>query len=104
MACEDEYLPGRQQSVDEEGDERRLLYVSLMRARERLFITYAHCRIGQQQHTGRDSGKQKRTLTRYLRNAPIHATPGAKFFETPPCFSTIVRIVHLTEHIERSFL
>ena len=38
MACEDEYLPGRQQSVDEEGDERRLLYVSLMRALERLFI------------------------------------------------------------------
>lgn len=66
----------------EEGDERRLLYVSLTRARERLFVTYAQRRTGQQQHTGRDSGKQKRTLTRYLRNAPIHAVAGAKFFET----------------------
>jgi ATP-dependent DNA helicase UvrD/PcrA len=82
MACEDEYLPGRQQSGNEEGDERRLLYVSLTRAREQLFITYALRRTGQQQFTGRDSGKQKRTLTRYLRHAPIHATPGATFFET----------------------
>jgi ATP-dependent DNA helicase UvrD/PcrA len=82
MACEDEYLPGRQQSVDQEGDERRLLYVSLTRARERLFITYSQRRFGQQQHTGRDSGKQKRTLTRYLRHAPVHAIPGAEFIVT----------------------
>jgi DNA helicase-2/ATP-dependent DNA helicase PcrA len=82
MACEDEYLPGRQEAVGEEGDERRLLYVSLTRARERVFVTYAQRRRRQQQHTGRDSGKQKRTLTRYLRNAPIHAVAGAKFFET----------------------
>lgn len=82
MACEDEYLPGRQQSVEQEGDERRLLYVSLTRARERVFVMYAQLRTGQQQHTGRDSGKQRRTLTRYLRNAPIHAMRGAKFFET----------------------
>lgn len=82
MACEDEYLPGRQQSVEQEGDERRLLYVSLTRARERLFVTYAQRRIGQQRHTGRDSGKLKRSLTRYLRHVPIHPMPGAQFFET----------------------
>jgi len=82
MAAEDEYLPGRQQSIDEEADERRLLYVSLTRAKENLFITYAQKRTGSQQHTGRDSGKIKRTLTRYLRNAPIHATPASAFFET----------------------
>lgn len=80
MACEDEYVPGRQQSVDQEPDERRLLYVSLTRARENLYVTYAQKRFGPQQHTGRDSGKQKRTLTRYLRNAPVHATPAADFF------------------------
>ena len=79
MACEDEYIPGRQQAVDEEADERRLLYVSLTRAREKLYITFAQKRFGQQQHTGRDSGKQRRKLTRYLSNAPVHAQPGGDF-------------------------
>lgn len=80
MACEDEYVPGRQQGADEEADERRLLYVSLTRAKQSLFITYAQKRTGPQQHTGRDSGKARRTLTRYLRNAPIHPIPAADFF------------------------
>jgi ATP-dependent DNA helicase UvrD/PcrA len=80
IACEDEYLPGRQQSIESEADERRLLYVSLTRARQQLFITYAQGRGGQQQHTGRDSGKIKRTLTRYLRNAPLRAVPSTEFF------------------------
>lgn len=79
MSCEDEYLPGRQQSVTEEADERRLLYVSLTRARQQLLVTYANRRSGQQRHTGRDSGKERRTLTRYLRNAPIHPESGADF-------------------------
>ena len=80
MACEDEYLPGRQQAADTEADERRLLYVSLSRARQRLYVTYAQERTGQQQNTGRDSGKLKRTLTRYLRSAPLHAEPATSFF------------------------
>ena len=80
MACEDEYLPGRQQSAEEEADERRLLYVSLTRAKESLFVTYAQKRTGRQQHTGRDSGKATRTLTRYLRDAPIHPIPADDFF------------------------
>lgn len=79
MACEDEYLPGRQQSGGEEADERRLLFVSLTRARERLYIAYAQRRYGPQQHTGRNSGKQKRHLTRYLRNAPVHAEPAGDY-------------------------
>lgn len=81
MACEDEYIPGRQQAVNQEADERRLLYVSLTRAKQRLFITYAQARYGQQQHTGRDSGKNRRGLTRYLRNAPVHPTRAAEYFE-----------------------
>lgn len=80
MACEDEYLPGRHQSPESEADERRLLYVSLTRARQRLHVTYAQQRTGQQQHTGRDSGKLKRTLTRYLRSAPLHAEAASTFF------------------------
>ncbi len=82
MACEDEYIPGRQQAADEEADERRLLYVSLTRAKQKLFVTYAQRRTGPQQYTGRDNGKAKRTLTRYLRNAPIHPTPADDFFAT----------------------
>lgn len=46
MACEDEYLSGRQQAKEQEGDERRLLYVSLTRAREELLVTYAERRTG----------------------------------------------------------
>ena len=80
MACEDEYLPGRQQSVEREADERRLFYVSLTRARERLYVTYSQGRFGPQQHTGRDSGAQRRTLSRYLRNAPVHAVAASEFF------------------------
>lgn len=80
MACEDEYVPGRQLSADEEADERRLLYVSLTRAKQNLFVTYAQKRTGPQRHTGRDSGKMTRTLTRYLKNAPIHPIPSAEFF------------------------
>ncbi len=82
MACEDEYLPGRQQSAQSEADERRLLYVSLTRARQRLYVTYSQQRTGQQQYTGRDSGKLKRHLTRYLRNAPLHAVAASDFFAT----------------------
>ena len=79
MTCEDQYLPGRYESGLQEGDERRLLYVSLTRAKERLFITYAQKRLGQQRHTGRDSGKKERRLTRYLKDAPLTATPGVDF-------------------------
>ena len=80
MACEDEYIPGRQQAANQEADERRLLYVSLTRAKQRLFITYAQSRFGPQQHTGRNSGHQTRILTRYLRNAPIRATRATAYF------------------------
>jgi DNA helicase-2/ATP-dependent DNA helicase PcrA len=70
VAAEDEYLPGRAdgEAVD---DERRLLYVSLTRARHHLFITYSERRTGAQRHTGRTSGQLRRSLTRFLRDGPI---------------------------------
>ena len=75
MAAEDEYIPGRQEGIAED-DERRLLYVSLTRARERLIVTFANDRRGFQRHTGRTSGQTARTLTRYLRDGPLTPEDG----------------------------
>ena len=80
VAAEDEYIPGRQIG-EKEGDERRLLYVSLSRARHFLAVTYCEHRTGQQRYTGRTSGQLRRTLTRFLRDAPVTPTNGASFVE-----------------------
>ena len=64
-ATEDQYIPGRA-SGEEMGDERRLLYVSLTRAKHHLFITYCDRRTGQQRHSGSQSGRVRRSLTRFL--------------------------------------
>ena len=78
VAAEDEYIPGRAQGrgID---DERRLLYVSLTRARSFLYVTHCTKRTGGQRHTGRDSGSVNRTLTRFLSGGPISSRPGAEF-------------------------
>lgn len=79
--AEDEYIPGIAQG-DAIGDERRLLYVSLTRAKHHLFITYCNRRPGRQAHSGRTAGsprRTRRTLTRFLRNAPKRPVPGASF-------------------------
>ncbi|OSS41695.1 ATP-dependent DNA helicase UvrD/PcrA [Desulfurella amilsii] len=70
VGAEDEYIPGRN-TGDKEGDERRLLYVSMTRARHKLFISYCNKRIGLQRHSGSNSGTEKRTLTRFLRDSKI---------------------------------
>lgn len=64
-ACEDQYIPGRA-SGDAVDDERRLLYVSLTRAKHHLFVTYCDRRTGPQQYTGRDGGRIARSLSRFL--------------------------------------
>ena len=68
-AAEDEYIPGRADTQEKRDEERRLLYVSISRAKEQLFITYCGRRTDRQLHTGRTSGQAKRTLTRFLRNS-----------------------------------
>ena len=78
VATEDQYIPGVAKG-EEIGDERRLLYVSLTRARHHLFITYCDKRIGQQSHTGRDSGKVARSLTRFLVDCPYTPKDGRSF-------------------------
>lgn len=70
-AAEDEYIPGRAATESEVGDERRLLYVSMTRARRFLSISYCARRYGQQQRTGRNIHTGARTLTRFLRDAPL---------------------------------
>ena len=64
-AAEDEQIPGRA-SGEEVDDERRLLYVSLTRAKHNLFVTYCDRRTGRQQHTGRNSGNPSRSLSQFL--------------------------------------
>lgn len=81
VAAEDEYIPGRH--IGEMiGDERRLLYVSLSRACHFLTITYCNERTGVQRHTGRTSGKRRRTLTRFLRDAPVAPINGINFTQS----------------------
>lgn len=80
VAAEDEYLPGRADG-DAIGDERRLLYVSLTRAKHYLFITYCNQRTGPQCHTGRTSGQARRSLTRFLQDAPITPQPGQAYLQ-----------------------
>ena len=77
-AAEDQYIPGRAQG-DEIDDERRLLYVSLTRAKHHLFVTYCDKRTGQQSHTGRDSGSVSRSLSRFLVDCPHIPRDGRKF-------------------------
>lgn len=76
--AEDEFIPGRNEGP-REGDERRLLFVSMTRARHRLFISYCRQRIGHQAHLGRESGRPDRSLTRFLRDAPMRAEDGAAY-------------------------
>jgi DNA helicase-2/ATP-dependent DNA helicase PcrA len=77
-AAEDQYIPGRAQG-DAIDDERRLLYVSLTRAKHHLFMTYCDRRIGLQQHTGRDSGKASRSLSQFLVDCPHRPEDGRAF-------------------------
>lgn len=64
---EDQLMPGDCMDAAEEGDERRLLYVSMTRAKHALILLYATKRTGAQGHSGRPVGAGKeRTLTRFL--------------------------------------
>jgi len=65
VAAEDQYIPGRATGIEID-DERRLMYVSLTRAKHHLFVTYCDNRTGEQRHTGRDSGQIARSLSRFL--------------------------------------
>ena len=78
MAAEDEYLPQSEEASNID-DNRRLLYVSMTRARQLLFLTYCARRYGPQMYTRRSSGSSARHLTRFLRNGPLRAEPGDSY-------------------------
>lgn len=72
VGAEDEFIPGRNDG-EFIGDERRLLYVSMTRARHKLYITYCGRRTGNQKYYGRvpKGGQEQRKLTRFLADAKI---------------------------------
>jgi len=79
-AAEDQYIPGRAQG-DVIDDERRLLYVSLTRAKHHLFVTYCDSRTGPQRYTGRDSGRVVRSLSQFLVDCPYAPEDGRSFID-----------------------
>jgi DNA helicase-2/ATP-dependent DNA helicase PcrA len=70
VAAERQYIPGKNIGLKAE-DERRLLYVSLTRARHLLVVTFCEERTGQQLYTGSESGKASRELTPFLVDSPL---------------------------------
>ena len=74
IAAEDEYIPGRAVGREIE-DERRLLYVSMTRARRFLFVSHCQRRVDRQLYTGRTRGKPFRNLTRFLADGPVRSQP-----------------------------
>jgi DNA helicase-2/ATP-dependent DNA helicase PcrA len=65
-ACDDELIPGTPEDERELDEQRRLLYVSLTRARHYLYVTYAVRRMGRQSHMLGLS--EARTFTQFLRD------------------------------------
>ena len=65
-ACEEELIPGETEDRRDLDDQRRLLYVSLTRARHYLLVTYARSRPGQQSHLLQVA--TARTYTSFLRD------------------------------------
>jgi DNA helicase-2/ATP-dependent DNA helicase PcrA len=76
IGLEEELLPHSRAIFESDGDEgleeeRRLLYVGMTRARERLFLTHAACRL----HFGQES---TRVPSRFLEEIPPRLVEGAE--------------------------
>jgi DNA helicase-2/ATP-dependent DNA helicase PcrA len=79
--AEDERIPGlaKGKAVD---DERRLLYVSLTRASQYLFVTHCLERIGEQMRAGSNRDVPGRTLSRFLSEGPLKSEEGQQYVST----------------------
>lgn len=78
-AAENEYIPGRSTTNEQIEDERRLLYVSLTRARHFLYITHCNQRTGKQTYSGRTKGTTMRSLTTFLKGGPVRSKEGISY-------------------------
>ncbi|MCC7571426.1 ATP-dependent helicase [Candidatus Micrarchaeota archaeon] len=78
-AAEDEIIPGRAVGQEQRGDELRLLYVSITRAKHYLFMTYCNRRTGTQKYTGINTGNPRRRLSRFLSISNISPMPGESY-------------------------
>lgn len=72
LQAEDELLPGEPESAADEAEIRRLLYVSLTRARRWLYVSAAVQRFGADQFT-RQGSQPNRQVTRFLRDYGLPA-------------------------------
>jgi len=81
LAAEDEYIPGIANGQEEIEDSRRLLYVSLTRAKHYLFITHCQNRTGLQTHSGSRPTVTRRRLSRFLRGGPIQSIPAEPYIQ-----------------------
>lgn len=63
-------------------EETRLLYVAMTRAENRLVMTWARRRAGNQAHSGRKNVGRRRNYTELLRGGPIESVPGDEFVQS----------------------
>jgi DNA helicase-2/ATP-dependent DNA helicase PcrA len=78
VGAEDERIPGDASGGDLD-DERRLLYVSLSRARHFVYVTYCNRRTGSQSYSGSTPGRRVRALTQFLRDGPASPEDGPRY-------------------------
>lgn len=72
LQAEDEVIPGIVATADELNEARRLLYVSLTRAKQRLIVTACTQRTGDQAFAG-NQRRPRRSLTRFLADYQLSA-------------------------------
>lgn len=80
VAAEREYVPGPRVGAAAD-DERRLLYVSLTRAKEYLIISQCQRRTWAQRYTGATAGVVTRHLTPFLEGGPVPVEDGEQFVQ-----------------------
>lgn len=80
---EDERFPGPAQTEAEVDEARRLLYVSLTRARRDLYLCYCAKRTGAQSYGRHNGSNPRRSLTRFLRDAGLQAHTVAQLLQPP---------------------
>lgn len=75
---EDEAMPGPELNQAEADEQRRLLYVSITRARRRLVLTYCAARTGAQGFGTGFTLSARQDITRFLRGEKLRATTIAR--------------------------